>query len=96
MWTDPIDGQDVYRCPNTLAYEDAGTVRKIFRYYRGYLDGFLPFDGAISDQPANLVECFAEISSVKSILDADDMDQNRNGNDDSSDSEGFKRVRPKD
>lgn len=91
VWVDPIDNKEVYRCPHRYAYEAGDEVSRLFRFYRGYQDGFLPFSGSLQQQPSNLVECFAEISSVKAILDRQDMEESNNnsGNDDNG---GFKSV----
>lgn len=61
----------------------------LLRYYRGYQDGYLPFAGALTDQPNNIVECLMEIANVKAVLDKEELD--KSGNNDSS-SSGFKSV----
>jgi len=90
VWTDPVDDKDNYRCPHRLAYEAPFTVNKLFRYYRHYLDGFLPFDGGITEQPHMLVESFHEISTIRALLDKEDVEKSQSGN--NSNSNGFRSV----
>jgi hypothetical protein len=70
--------------------EQPEVVSTIFGWYRAYTDGFLPFGGAITDQPNNLVIAFQEISLIKGILDAEDAEKAKDGNDNVGN--GFKSV----
>lgn len=63
-----------------LILEEPNVVNTVFTYFRSYTDGFLPFAGALTDQPNNLVEALMEISIVKDILDAEDADTDNDNN----------------
>jgi hypothetical protein len=67
------------------------TASTLFGWYRAYSDGFLPFAGALTDQPNNLVIAFQEISLIKGLLDEEDAKRSQDGND-NVDNGGFKSV----
>ena len=60
--------------------EDPEAANRLFGFYRGYTDGFLPFAGAITDQPNNVVIAFQDISIAKGVLDQEDAEDAGNDN----------------
>lgn len=73
--------------------EQPEIVSRLFRHYRAYTDGFLPEQGAVTDQANNLVLAFDDISLAKGALDSEDMEAAKDDSGSSSERPGWVSVR---
>lgn len=71
-----FNGERLKRCPRRAILDNPGLYIEVFRLYKFYQKGFLPYPGGIENQASKLVQYFHIMDYLLGKIESDRASEN--------------------